>query len=378
VLTDGNLPSDSDQPGANFFFAQGTDGGRLLVDLGKAIEIKQINTYSWHRNTRAPQVYSVYASEGKDEGFDAQVKRPDDPAKSGWKLLGEVDTRTQHKVEGGQYGVSITETSGSLGSARYLLFDVRRTESEDSFGNTFLSEIDVIDKNAPEQEEPALVESVAIEGTPYRFTVDTNEAPDLTEWATKVMIPVMKEWYPKIVKMLPSENFEAPRTFSITFTNSYRGVAATAGNRIMCSPSWYRSNLKGEALGSLVHELVHVVQQYSRRRGGARPPGWLIEGIPDYIRWYLYEPESRGAEISPRNVSRTKYDGSYRVSANFLNYVTGKYDKELIAKLNAAMREGRYDAAIWKEATGKTVEELGEEWKASLAPAQSASAPAGQ
>ncbi len=206
------------------------------------------------------------------------------------------------------------------------------------------------------------IESVEIEDGGYRFTVETTEAPDLTAWSHGELIPVLKKWYPTIVKMLPGEGFTAPKTFSIVFTDRYKGVAATGGNRIVCNPSWYRTQLKGEAIGSLVHELVHVVQQY---RGG-RPPGWLVEGIPDFIRWYLYEPESHGADISPRRGAGARYDGSYRVSANFLNYVIGNYDKELIRELNAALREGRYDAELWKTRTGHTVEELGAEWKTGL------------
>jgi hypothetical protein len=27
-----------------------------------------------------------------------------------------------------------------------------------------------------------------------------------------------------------------------------------------------------------------------------RTPGWVVEGIPDYIRWFLYEPQSHGAD----------------------------------------------------------------------------------
>jgi len=87
----------------------------------------------------------------------------------------------------------------------------------------------------------------------------------------------------------------------------------------------------------------------------------LTEGIPDYLRWFKYEPQTHGAEI--RNVARAKYDASYRVTGNFLNWVTEKYDKESVKKLNAAARQGKYTEEIWKTATGKTVQELGEEWK---------------
>jgi hypothetical protein len=43
--------------------------------------------------------------------------------------------------------------------------------------------------------------------------------------------------------------------------------------------------------------------------------------------------------------------------------VTGKYDKEIVRKLNVAAREGKYREELWKEWTGKTVQELGDEWK---------------
>src|SRR6266850_2840289 len=61
VLNDGKGSTEEDEPAANFFFNAGTDGGRLLIDLGSPIDIKEVNTYSWHSNTRAPQVYKLYA-----------------------------------------------------------------------------------------------------------------------------------------------------------------------------------------------------------------------------------------------------------------------------------------------------------------------------
>lgn len=49
---DGKLPSEEDQPAANFFFNAGTEGGRIVVDLGSVIDVKQVNTYSWHPGER--------------------------------------------------------------------------------------------------------------------------------------------------------------------------------------------------------------------------------------------------------------------------------------------------------------------------------------
>ena len=68
-----------------------------------------------------------------------------------------------------------------------------------------------------------------------------------------------------------------------------------------------------------------------------------------------------------QNFSRVRYDQSYRQTANFLNWVTEKYDADIVAKLNAAARAGKYGDEIWKEKSGKTAQELGNEWKAQLA-----------
>jgi hypothetical protein len=374
-LNDGRLPSEDDQPAENFFFNAGTDGGQLQLDLGAVVEIKQVNTYSWHASDRGPQVYKLYASDGTEPDFEAQPKRGTDPEKRGWKLTASVDTRPKSGERGGQYGVSISNPDGNLGKYRYLLFDCFQTESDDPFGNTFYSEIDVLDANAPQAEEAQVArapdpiqKSFEAEGGKYQFTIDTTLAPDLTEWAEKELQPVVQEWYPRIVAMLPSEGYNAPTRVTIVFRDNMGGTPASAsGSRINCNVGWFRRNLKGEAVGSVVHEMVHVVQQYGRGRrnnpNATRTPGWVTEGIPDYIRWFLYEPQSKGAEITARNFSRARYDGNYRITANFLNWVIEKYDKELHVKLNAAARQGKYSEDLWKDYSSKTLQDLGSEWR---------------
>src|SRR5580658_2472171 len=51
-LNDGHLPTEQDQPAENFFFNADTPGGRLRLDLNQIKTIQQINTYSWHPDTR--------------------------------------------------------------------------------------------------------------------------------------------------------------------------------------------------------------------------------------------------------------------------------------------------------------------------------------
>ncbi len=363
TLHDGQLPRTEDAPRENFFFAAGTAGGQVQIDLGRVLAIKQVNTYSWHNGDRGPQVYTLYAS-------NTQAAAPDH-----WKQIAHVDTRPKGDEPGGQYGVSISDSTGSLGPYRYLLLDIAPTETNDPFGNTFFSEIDVLAHNGPAPDAvatpPARAEMVEAEGGTFRFLIDTTEAPDLTDWAHTELAPVLREWYPRIVKLLPGEGYEAPRNVRIFFGADMTGlVAGTSGTRVYCAAPWCRQNLKGEAKGAIVHELVHVVQQYGRTRrkpNATPPPGWVTEGIADYIRWFIFEPQTHGAEIGARDRARVRYDASYRITANFLNWVATTYDPLIVKHLNAVTRAGRYDEALWQQRTGHTVQELGDEWKAALA-----------
>ena len=154
---------------------------------------------------------------------------------------------------------------------------------------------------------------------------------------------------------------------SLSGLRKFGDATSAGGSFVNMNSQWFRKELKREARGSVVHELVHVVQNYGRARrtnpNAARPPGWLVEGIPDYIRWFLYEPQTKGAEITRRNLGNARYDASYRVSGNFLDWVGRTHDKDIVRKLNAAAREGNYSETLWKDWTGKTVQELGADWK---------------
>jgi hypothetical protein len=380
ALHDGKLPTEEDQPSGNFFFNAGTDGGRLLLDLGAALELRQINTYSWHPGTRGPQVYRLYASDGLAGDFNAKPKRGKDPLACGWTMVAKVDSRPKSGDGGGQHGVSISDTEGTVGKYRYLLFDISSTDSNDNFGNTFYSEIVVIDKSSeagagagtPEPAKSAFV-IPSVDGY-CQISIDTSGAPDLQEWAETKLAPVLAQWYPKLTAMLASENYSAPTNFTVVIRPG-SGVAATGRGRVTANSTWLKRELNREAVGALLHEEVHVVQRYGggrRNNSDYKPaPGWLTEGIPDYIRWFLYEPQSHGADVAYFRTRRNpnlnlNYDGLYRVSANFLNYVIENYgkDKDLITKVNAACRQGKYTDDLWKELTGKSLPDLNDEWKA--------------
>jgi hypothetical protein len=131
----------ADSPRESIFF-QNQSWGRLLVDLGREVDVAVINSYSWHQHRaveehreRARQRYTVFGWAGN--GSPDLKMAPEQP---GWIRIARVNTDRFFKVHDrldrpAQQAVSITSADGQLGEYRFLLFEV--------FGYTLFGEIDV-------------------------------------------------------------------------------------------------------------------------------------------------------------------------------------------------------------------------------------------
>jgi hypothetical protein len=180
---------------------------------------------------------------------------------------------------------------------------------------------------------------------------------NLPVWADSEKIELCEKQFPMICEELKSDGFTPPKRITMTLKKDEKGVAYASGTRIVGAYNFFSKNKKD--VGAFVHETAHCVQQY-RGRGN---PGWLVEGVADYVRFFKYEPK-KPAKLTPE---QAKYNGSYRTTAAFLDYLCETHDKEIVNKLNAAMRAGKYSDDIWEKLTKKTVEELGRDWQKSLA-----------
>ncbi len=118
---------------------------------------------------------------------------------------------------------------------------------------------------------------------PIEFVLDVSDAPDMKEWAEKVA-RVCERQYPKICDELASDGFKPLTVVRLALKNDYDGVAAAGRGRIVGSVKYFKANPND--VGAFVHETVHCVQSY-RGRGN---PGWLVEGVADYVRFFQYEP----------------------------------------------------------------------------------------
>lgn len=177
--------------------------------------------------------------------------------------------------------------------------------------------------------------------------VDTNDTPDLKDWGNKAGT-LCVEWFPKVGALLPSEGFVTPKEVTLYFDPKMKGVAHALGGKITISAGFVRGH--PDDWGMVVHELTHVVQSYPP--GG---PGWLVEGIADYIRIVHFEPQAPRPKIDPVKAS---YKDAYKTTAMFLEWVEKQHAAGLVVKMNAALRQGKYSDDLWVQLTGKNVDEL--------------------
>lgn len=167
------------------------------------------------------------------------------------------------------------------------------------------------------------------------------------------LVNIILEVYPKLVKDF---NPEAIQHVKVKIDTAYTGVAYANDGQVTISSAWMKKR-PGD-LDLITHEVMHIIQSYPSKSG----PGWLTEGIADYVR-HVYGVDNVGAGWSlPNYDPKHKFTDSYRVTARFLLWVTEKYDKDLVVKLDRNLRNNTYSPELWKEYTGKTIEELWEEY----------------
>ncbi|HEY3322435.1 MAG TPA: basic secretory protein-like protein [Planctomycetota bacterium] len=188
------------------------------------------------------------------------------------------------------------------------------------------------------------------------INVDWSEVPELAEWATRAQKDA-EDYYPTIAEKLRSDGFTPPRQIMLVFKKDPKGIAWATGATITYGDEWIKKH--PQDTGTTVHELTHVIQSYRSRKC----PGWLTEGIADWIRWFNWEPQEKRPRPNPKTA---KYNNSYQDSGAFLAFLEKTYDKEIVTKINAALRGNTYSDALFQQLTGKDLPTLGQEFSDSL------------
>lgn len=176
-----------------------------------------------------------------------------------------------------------------------------------------------------------------------------NKEKDFSQDVQERMKQTFFKVYPKEIK---TYNKNAAKKVAMIIDPEYKGVAATSGNVIRVNPEWMKKH--PEDLDVVTHEAMHIVQSYKGHSG----PGWITEGIADYVRHQFgVNNEAADWSLTPFN-EKQSYTNAYRITARFLVWITKNYKKSFVQSLNQAMREGTYTDNFWQEHTGKSVDEL--------------------
>ncbi len=188
-------------------------------------------------------------------------------------------------------------------------------------------------------------------------TVDTTDLPEAQDWGDQAK-GLVQNWFPQLCQLLATEDYKPPKSIRLIIKKKINVPAYASGGEITINGEWITKH--PDDLGMVVHELTHVVQMYPDFEG---KPGWLVEGIADYTRWWRYEPESPRSKI---NKEKANYTDSYRTTAYWLAFVGHKYDMRLVPALDRAMRHKEDPMPLFEKMTGKTPDALWKEFIESL------------
>ncbi|WP_009958716.1 putative secretory protein [Verrucomicrobium spinosum] len=191
---------------------------------------------------------------------------------------------------------------------------------------------------------PELIQPLVSRG--LKVTVDTSGAPECADWAERAK-EMVELWHPIVSAYLDAPLDPSEKEIHLVF-KEMKGVAATSKNVITIASGWVKSHPND--LGMVLHELVHVVQDY--------PPTqsvWLIEGIADYIRFWMAEPEGQPKQF---NRAKDNYRNGYRTTGAFLAWIEKQYKTPIVRDTNLALRRATYKDNLFEEKTGKNLDAL--------------------
>jgi hypothetical protein len=170
----------------------------------------------------------------------------------------------------------------------------------------------------------------------------------------KNMITTFFTVYPQ---EMAAYNPSANKTVIIVIDKDCPELSATVDNVIRFQPKWFTQHPKD--IDVVTHEAMHIVQHYQANN---YQPRWLSEGIADYVR-QLYGLSNKASGWSmPPVMSGMNYQYGYRIAARFLFWIAQYKDKDFVKEVDRSMRENKYTTSIWKQRTGKTLDELWQEY----------------
>jgi len=194
----------------------------------------------------------------------------------------------------------------------------------------------------------------------FKLVFISND-PTFSPTVKAALIKTFFTVYPPIVERF---NKESLRRVIFAVDTAYDNIAITMdGGLVVFNPKWFVHN--PEDFDVVTHEVMHIAQEYGRNLGN-NVPVWVTEGIADYVR-YRYGIHNAEANWNLPDPLWTihHYTNSYKITARFFVWLEERKDPQIIDKIDAAARNHKYHSNIWVELTGRTIDELWEDYNRS-------------
>ena len=182
----------------------------------------------------------------------------------------------------------------------------------------------------------------------YNLIFNSND-PNLVPAVKQKLIDTYFQVYPVLVKTF---NKNATKNVVFIVDTAYKYVAESSGGEVKFSAGYLKAHPYDTDV--VTHETMHIVQGY----GDSNGPGWLTEGIADYVR-YAYGIDNAGSKWTlPDYNAKQNYTNSYRITGRFLLWIEQHVKKGTVKRMDESLRTHTYNDGTWKELTGKTLDEL--------------------
>jgi hypothetical protein len=180
--------------------------------------------------------------------------------------------------------------------------------------------------------------------------VDATSVPALVDLQEHVR-QIGNRVYPQILEILGRKPKDSPTQFKIVFVKRIESgnVAQARGDEIQLNGEWF-THYPIELDMTLIHEMVHVAQQYKRS------PFYWTEGIADYVCYKLGYTNSWACPQCAAEYPH--YTSGYGCAGAFLLYLDAGYDSNIVRKLDRDLFRGSYSEKLFLKATGRTLLEL--------------------
>lgn len=208
--------------------------------------------------------------------------------------------------------------------------------------------------NVPNTSSPVVIDNLRFTGQPASECASNINLVVSVEGAfnndtLNDLVCTFHTVYPQLVARF---NPTAPQTVFLE-VRDIDPPAFAFDNHIVVKRQWMLDNPHDTDI--MVHEGMHIVQAYSF----GNVPGWLTEGIADFVR-NEFGLSNIGWSLQQYRYGQ-HYTNGYGVTASFLQWIDANYaggGSSRVDQLDDLLRSGQYTDNIWVQWTGHDVDHL--------------------